>query len=258
MNNKGLIPVKVLVGLVITIALFVPFFLFLNEILRVTDQSENSFFRFAEELNLFAKEAEGSKSSFSLIMDKKTAIMKFSKGKKASIVEKKFYDFDPEAEEGGSGAELGIEEYITFFEYPQTQCQGEDCICLCQKYEEDYEVKEQYNCDDDLASCFNEKELKEIRQEAENLDLDPKLNLVQTIYFNKQLICKTYLCSTAEENIEDFLLIRDDKEDLRRTFFSSSIFNNKVFLFEQNLACLEDFDCQRKGLRCNQDIGMCQ
>lgn len=139
MNKKGVMT-KFLVGILLAIILFGGSAYMMSKFFRVSDQARNNFYDFNKEIKEFAKKsANGDKSSFLSIMDEKTFLTLYTK---ESADQKKSLDVRSPREFRSS---------IKMFKYPQAECQGKACFCLCQKIGE----KNPINCEKIFCETYD-------------------------------------------------------------------------------------------------------
>ncbi len=121
MKNKRGIMVQFLVTIILALIIFAPACYVTSKILfRTSEQAKDNYVEFAGELSTFAKEAKfGERKSILLIMDEKTAMVYFEKGKREVMVE--------------VDARAPYTDYTIHLQKPGQCDDTKNCLCLFRK-----------------------------------------------------------------------------------------------------------------------------
>lgn len=125
---------EVLLVIVFALVLFVPTILFASQFFRLSDQARINFIDFADELNQFGKEGKpGDQTSFLVTLDEHSGFVLFpAKESQWAFTEVMT----------GSGGSIGSNQVSSIYQlaFPEEQCSGIPCLCLCREYNKDQAI----------------------------------------------------------------------------------------------------------------------
>ena len=133
MNKRGIM-LEFLVGVILALLIFTPTCLFTAKIFRLSQQGQDNFQNFVQELNDLSKTGKGGDHSriSALILDEETALVYFPADKAESILEIQDWQTDDYWDKIILGEEMGSILAEVLFVKPSS-C-TENCLCLFQKY----------------------------------------------------------------------------------------------------------------------------
>ena len=214
--NKKAIMIKFLVTVVLALLIFTPACYFTSKLFRLSNQAATNFNDFVNVIGTVSNSGDGSQSSFLLILDDDTSIVKFNEdGEKVWLIYPSVpaFDFDARSGFGKNVPNFGgsptkeymrqcsgddCKQYYVFYDYPDNKCTKEgikkDCMMLCQQVE--------------FIDTF-------VREEP--LPRSQTVTGVLQI-FNRELFCKQSVVIQLEDdvNVQQFYKFRSG-DDPRRT-----------------------------------------
>jgi hypothetical protein len=167
-NRKGTtIPLNFIVSLLLAILIFGSGIMIASNFLRLSDQGIDSFNGLTETVDKFLDERDKVKTSYLLIMDEKTAVIGFSKGKE-TLLYQGIHQIDEE-KQSGTGMVIDSVEigYLIKHKYPSSFCE-QDCLCLCRDLKSEEEIPagniDDYSCENLICKDFPEGTIKPFSQ----------------------------------------------------------------------------------------------
>ena len=146
MNKRGIM-LEFLVGVILALLIFTPTCLFTAKIFRLSQQGQDNFQSFVQELNDLSKtEKGGDHSRISVLtLDEETALVYFPADKVESILEIQDWQTDDYWDKIILGEEIGSILAEVLFVKPHS-CTG-NCLCLFQKYSIEGKIVDRENAE---------------------------------------------------------------------------------------------------------------
>ncbi|PIN76702.1 hypothetical protein COV17_01410 [Candidatus Woesearchaeota archaeon CG10_big_fil_rev_8_21_14_0_10_36_11] len=212
--NKKAIMVKFLVTVILALLIFTPACYFTSKLFRLSSQAASNFNDFVGVIESVAHNGDGAKSSFLLILDDDTSIVKFDKDGKNVYLQypTDAVEFDSRAgfgkvvqSFGGPDSVLYLDEchgngcnrYSVFYEYPKDKCKidnaQKDCIMLCRQVE----FIDTFIREDSIVDNYGER--------------------ITTQVFNRELFCKQSVIIPLDDgvDVESFYKFRSGTDPRR-------------------------------------------
>ena len=175
--NKRGIMVQFLISLLLCLMIFIPACYLVSGIFRTSEQAEDNFSEFVEELNKFAKLGQaGEQKSNLLIMDEQTAIVYFEKTAQEVVV-----DVD---------AKLPNNDYSIHLMKPGQCDDSSNCICLLRDTEFETTLFENVS----VTELVLKGKINVIPKKVVCTNLDYDLT-VETCSIGKGTLVESYTCS---------------------------------------------------------------